>query len=145
MGIVDVMNARLVSVAPDVSVEEAIGKMLSQSVGSVVVCEGTHLRGIFTERDVLRLAGHGARMDELEVRQVMTTRVLTVSPDADILEAASLMREHRVRHLPVVVGDDVLGVLGMRDVLDALAERLFRTHDPGLAETVHELLARRQG
>lgn len=142
MPVVDVMNLRLVRVAPDDNVRDAIMRMLEADVGSVAVCDGTRLVGIFTERDVLRLAGDGARMDDLRVGDVMTTRLVTVSADDDILAAARLMGEKRIRHLPVLQGENVLGVLGIRDVLGALAETLWRTHDPVARETVHELLAR---
>lgn len=143
MPIVDVMSVRLVSVAPEATVEEAIQTMLDRGVGSVAVCEGPKLVGILTERDILRLAGHAARMDELEVRHVMRTRLVTVSPDSDILAVAQLMREHNVRHLPVVDGEHVLGMVGSRDILDALAERMWRAHDEAAHETVRELLRRR--
>lgn len=142
MPVVDVMNLRLVRVAPGDSVRDAIARMLEAEVGSVAVCDGSRLAGIFTERDVLRLAGEGARMDELRVGDVMTTRLVTISPDDDIVAAARVMRERRIRHLPVVQGENVLGVIGIRDVVAVLAERLWRVHDEEAHETVHELLAR---
>jgi CBS domain-containing protein len=142
MPVVDVMNLRLVRVGPDESVRDAIRQMLEAEVGSVAVCDGTRLVGIFTERDVLRLAGDGAQMDELRVGDVMTTRLVTVSPDDDILAVARVMGERKIRHLPVVQGEHVLGIVGIRDVVAVLAERLWRTHDEEAHETVHELLGR---
>jgi CBS domain-containing protein len=142
MPVVDVMNLRLVRVGPDESVRDAIRQMLEAEVGSVAVCDGTRLVGIFTERDVLRLAGDGARMDDLRVGDVMTTRLVTVSPDDDILAVARVMGERKIRHLPVVQGDQVLGIVGIRDVVAVLAERLWRTHDEEAHETVRELLGR---
>jgi CBS domain-containing protein len=143
MPVVDVMNLRLVRVGPDDSVRDAIRQMLEAEVGSVAVCDGARLAGIFTERDVLRLAGEGTALDELKVRDVMTTRLVTVSPDDDILAVARVMGERKVRHLPVVQGDNVLGMIGIRDVVAVLAERLWRMHDEAAHETVRELLARR--
>jgi CBS domain-containing protein len=143
MAIVDLMGVQLVSVEPEASVEEAIGRMLEAGIGSVAVCDGPRLVGMLTERDVLRLAGSGARMDELEARQVMTTQLVTVEPADDVLDVARLMSEHRIRHVPVVHGENLLGIVAMRDVLDALAERLYLTHDEGVRETVHELLKRK--
>jgi CBS domain-containing protein len=139
--IVDVMNLRVVSVAPGDAVQEAITRMLAANVGAVAVCDGARLVGIFTERDVLRLAGEQAVLAETRVGDVMTTDVVTVSGDVDILAAARLMGERRIRHLPVVEGENLLGVVGIRDVLGALAERLWRSHDEAARETVHELLA----
>jgi CBS domain-containing protein len=142
VAIIDLMGVRLVSADPEESVETAIGRMLEAGVGSVAVTDGSRLVGILTERDVLRLAGCGARMEELQVRQVMTTRLATVGPGDDVLEVARLMTEHRIRHVPVVHGDDILGMVAMRDIVDALAERLFLTQDEGVRETVHDLLSR---
>jgi CBS domain-containing protein len=139
--IVDVMNLRVVSVAPGDAVQEAITRMLAANIGAVAVCDGARLVGIFTERDVLRLAGEQAVLAETRVGDVMTTDVVTVSGDVDILAAARLMGERRIRHLPVVEGENLLGVVGIRDVLGALAERLWRSHDEAARETVHELLA----
>ncbi len=143
MPIVDVMNLRLVSVAPGDTVREAIARMLAENVGSVAVCDGSRLVGIFTERDVLELAGEGASPDDVPVRDVMTTDLVTVSADDDIVSAARLMGERRIRHLPVVEGENLLGVVGIRDVLGALTEILWHTHDEQAHETVRGLLSRR--
>jgi CBS domain-containing protein len=140
--IADVMSLRVVSVRPDETVQLAIARMLEENVGSVAICEGNRLVGIFTERDVLRLAGDGGRLAELRVRDVMTTAVVTVSPDDDVVAAAHLMGERRVRHLPVVQDGNVLGVLGIREVMRTLVERLWRDHDPDARETARELLRR---
>jgi CBS domain-containing protein len=141
--IVDVMSLRVVSVGPADTVQEAISCMLAANVGAVAVCDGTRLVGIFTERDVLRLAGARAVFAETRVGDVMTTELVTVSGNEDITDAARLMGARRIRHLPVVEGENLLGVVGIRDVLGALAERLWRTQDEQARETVRELLARR--
>jgi CBS domain-containing protein len=141
--IADVMSLRVVSVRPDETVQLAIARMLEENVGSVAVCEGNQLVGIFTERDVLRLAGDGGRLAELRLRDVMTTAVVTVSPDDDVVAAAHLMGERRIRHLPVVQDGNVLGVLGIREVMRTLVERLWRDHDSDARETARELLRRR--
>ena len=142
--IVDVMSARLVQVEPSATVREAARRMTEQGVGSVAVCEGARLVGIFTERDLLRLSAAGADLDSTSVGDEMTRALVTVSADADIVAAARLMGERGIRHLPVVEGENLLGVVGIRDVLGALAERLWRSRDEDARETVHELLARRR-
>ena len=143
VSIVDVMRSRLVAVAPDATGRAAIRRMAEADVGSVVVCDASRLVGIFTERDVLRLAGEGVDLDATRVADVMTRDVATVTPDTGLLAAARLMGERRIRHLPVVEGENVLGVVGIRDILGALTERLWRTRDEDARETVHELLSRR--
>ena len=143
MAIVDVMSTRLVQAAPDDSVRAASRTMVASGVGSVAVCAGARLVGILTERDVLRLAGDGVDLDRVSVAEAMTREVVTISPDADILAAARLMEERQIRHLPVVEGENVLGIAGIRDVLAALAEALWRTHDEAVHETARSLLSNR--
>lgn len=140
--IVDVMSTRLVQVEPGATVRAAVRRMAEAGVGSVVVCEHARLAGIFTERDVLRLVAETADLDGTRIADVMTREVVVVSPDADILAAARLMGEHRIRHLPVAEGENVLGLVGIRDILRALAEHLWRTRDEDARETVHALLSR---
>src|SRR5918911_3764950 len=113
MAVADVMAFRVVKVAPDDPVRLAIARMLEENVGSVAVCDGERLVGIFTERDVLRLAGEGPDFDEVRVGDVMTTRLVTLSPSDDVLDAARLMGERRIRHLPVLEGENLLGMVGI--------------------------------
>jgi CBS domain-containing protein len=143
VAITDVMTTRVVQAAPGKSVREAARSMDEAGIGSVAVCEGSRLVGILTERDVLHLVAEGEDLDRVLVGEAMTTPVLTASPDADILAVARLMGERRVRHLPVVEGENLLGMIGIRDVLGALAEALWRTHDDAVHETARDLLAQR--
>jgi CBS domain-containing protein len=123
-------------------VQLAIARMLEENVGSVAVCEGNHLVGIFTERDVLRLAGENSELQALKIGDVMTRRVLTVSPDDDILAAGALMADRRIRHLPVVQDGQVMGIVGLRDVTRSLLELVWRDHDGAARETARQLLKR---
>ena len=140
--IADVMSLRVLTVTPDETVQLAIARMLEENVGSVAVCEGNSLVGIFTERDVMRLAGENIELQELRVGDVMTRRVLTVSPDDDILAAGALMAERRIRHLPVVQDGMVMGIVGLRDVTRSLLELVWREHDVAARETARRLLRR---
>jgi CBS domain-containing protein len=139
----DVMRLRVVSVRPDETVQIAVARMLEENVGSIAVCEEGRLVGIFTERDVLRLAGEGSGFPDLRLDTVMTRNVATVSPDVDIVEAAQLMAERQIRHLPVLQDGNLLGIVGIRDVLSTLLERLWRSRDEDARETARELLKRR--
>jgi CBS domain-containing protein len=138
----DVMTLRLVSVRPDETVHVAIARMLEENVGSVAVCEGSRIVGIFTERDVLRLVGQEGGIGDARVGDVMTRTVVTVSPDDEILDAAALMGDRRIRHLPVVQDGNICGIVGIRDILSTLVERLWREHDPDARERARELLRR---
>ena len=143
MSIADVMSTRVVQAEPHESVRDAVRRMCEAGIGSVAVCEGSRLVGILTERDVLRMAARGDDLDRVLVGDAMTGHVLTAPPDADILAVARLMGERGVRHLPVVEGVNLLGMIGIRDVLGALAEALWRTQDDAVHETARELLAQR--
>jgi CBS domain-containing protein len=142
MAIIDVANLQPVTAAPEETVQAAIERMVEANVGSVAVCDGTRLAGIFTERDVLRLAATGVEFGRLRLSEAMTTRLVTVSPDDDIVAVAHLMGERQIRHVPVLEGDNLVGVVGIRDILGVLAELIWRTRDTEAHDTVRELLAR---
>jgi len=142
VAVIDVASLRLVTVQPEDTVQTAIARMVDEDVGSVAVCEGARLVGIFTERDVLRLASRGVQFGDVSVREVMTTQLVTVHPDDGIVAVAHLMGERRIRHVPVLEGENLVGIVGIRDVLGVLAERLWAARDEEARETVRELLAR---
>jgi CBS domain-containing protein len=141
MGVGDAMSVRVVTVAPKASVQEAIARMLEEGIGSVAVCDGPRLVGIFTERDVLRCAGEGSLFGEVAVEDVMTRRPITVAPDDDIIGAAQLMAAKRIRHLPVCEGEFLIGMIGIRDVLRRLVEEAAEQHE-GARDTARALLTR---
>ena len=99
MAIGDVMRTRVVTVEPGDSARLAVLRMLEESVGSVAVCDGGRLVGIFNERDVLALAGDGTDLDAVNVGDVMTRDPVTVDADVQILDAARLMGERRIRSM----------------------------------------------
>jgi CBS domain-containing protein len=140
MPVADVMSIRTITVAPHETARLAILRMLEENVGAVAVCEGPRLVGIFTERDVLRLVGEGTDLDAVRIEDVMTRTVVSISPDDGIIAAAELMGERKIRHVPVVQGGNLLGMVGIRDVLGTLVEQLWRTHDETAHETARELL-----
>ncbi len=139
----DAMSSRLVSVGPDERVQTAVARMLEDEVGAVAVIEQGRIVGIFTERDVLRLAGGGEAFLSLRIGDVMTTELAVVDTEDDLISAARLMQQRRIRHLPVVQGEHVLGILGIREVLRTLVERLWSDHDPEARATARDLLSRR--
>jgi CBS domain-containing protein len=139
MAIGDVMRTRVVTVSTDDSVRLSVLRMLEEGVGSVAVCEGGTLVGIFTERDVLGLVGENTDLDDVRVGDVMTREPVTVQADVGVLDAAQLMGERRIRHLPVVQGEHLLGMVGIRDVLGSLVERLWQTRDSAAHDTARSL------
>jgi len=139
MAIADVMRTRVVAVETRDSARLAVLRMLEEGVGSVGVCEDGKLVGIFTERDVLTLAGDGTDLDSVKVGDVMTRDPFTVGADISVVDAARLMGEKKIRHLPVVEGDHLLGMVGIRDVLGSLVERLWQAHDEDAHDTARSL------
>ena len=139
MAIGDVMRTRVVTVNTDDSARLAVLRMLEEGVGSVAVCDSGRLVGIFTERDVLGLAGEGTDLDAVRIGDVMTREPLTVDVGVPVLDAARLMGERKIRHLPVVEGDHLLGMVGIRDVLGSLVERLWQSKDPAAHDTARSL------
>ena len=139
MAIGDVMRTRVVTVSSGDSARLAVLRMLEEGVGSVAVCEDGRLVGIFTERDVLRLAGQGTDLDAVRIGDVMTRDPLTVDVGVAVLDAARLMGERKIRHLPVVEGDHLLGIVGIRDVLGSLVERLWQSRDAAAHDTARSL------
>jgi CBS domain-containing protein len=141
MAVGDAMSVKVVTVKPKSSVQEAITRMLEEGIGSVAVCDGPRLVGIFTERDVLRCAGEGSLFGEVAVEDVMTRRPVTVSPGDDLVGAAQLMADKRIRHLPVCEGEFIVGMIGIRDVLRRLVEEAAEQRD-GARDTARALLRR---
>jgi len=114
-------TTRLLSISPDASVFEALQLMAAKDVGALVVLEGERLAGIFSERDYARkvvLVGKFSK--ETAVREIMTAKVLCVRPDQTVDQCMALMTEHRIRHLPVLDGSRVIGVISIGDVVKEL-------------------------
>lgn len=109
------------SVRSDNTVYEALEVMAEKNIGAVLVMDGQKLAGIFSERDYARkviLEGRSSR--ETPVREVMTERVFAVRPDQSVEGCMALMTEKRIRHLPVMRDDSVVGVISIGDVVKAV-------------------------
>jgi CBS domain-containing protein len=115
--LLDRKGRNVYSVAPTVTVAEAVAEMNLHRVGSVLILEGTRLVGIFTERDVLRrIVGPGLDPRQVTVDKVMTANVMTVPPDATIEETMALFTEKRFRHLPVIDNAQLIGTISIGDI-----------------------------
>ncbi|GIU92008.1 MAG: hypothetical protein KatS3mg011_0914 [Acidimicrobiia bacterium] len=105
---------------PDLTLEEAARVMIDEHIGSIGVVDGGKLVGILTDRDLVRAAAAGADPTSAKVREWMTPDPDRLSPDADVEEAAEWLLATGYRHLPVVDGDRLLGILSIKDLLWAL-------------------------
>ena len=112
----EVMKTKLHIVDPTATVGEAVSLMAQQRIGSTLVMEGDRLIGIFTERDTVRALSQSHDAARHEISSWMTRNPMTVAPDADADEALQTMLAHGFRHLPVVEGGKVVGMVSMRDL-----------------------------
>jgi CBS domain-containing protein len=113
------------SVGPLATVIEAVNAMNDHHVGSVLVCEGGYPVGVFSERDVLvRVVAAHRDPHQTLVRDVMTTRLYTASPDDTLLEVMRLMTDRRCRHVPVMEGETLIGLVSIGDLTKATHHNL---------------------
>ena len=117
--VLELKGRQVWSVAPTAVVFEAIRAMSHRGVGALLVMSEGKLYGIVSERDYARkviLRDRSSRMTQ--VREIMTTPVLTVTPNDTVGECMRLMTEHRIRHLPVLSGDCVVGIVSIGDLVN---------------------------
>jgi CBS domain-containing protein len=112
-------TSALWSVAPQATVFDAIKLMAEKNIGALPVMSGGTLVGIFTERDYTRkIALHGKSSKETHVWEILSNRLVTVAPDDSVEECMRLMTEHRIRHLPVLQRDEVVGIISIGDLVN---------------------------
>jgi CBS domain-containing protein len=112
----EVMKTTLYSVSPTTTLGEAVSLMAQHGIGSTLVMEGSHLVGIFTERDTVRAISQSHDAPRHEISSWMTGDPMTVDPDEDVDDALKTMLANGFRHLPVVDEGRVVGMVSMRDL-----------------------------
>lgn len=119
--LVQAKGSQVWSVEPDESVFRALERMAEKNVGALMVVDGDDLVGMFSERDYARkviLRGRASR--DTAVREIMSERVVTVSPEKTVADCMVLMTENRIRHLPVVEDGRTVGLVSIGDVVKAI-------------------------
>jgi CBS domain-containing protein len=115
----------IVSVAPGTSVRDVVKLLAEKRIGAVPVIGGGKVQGIFSERDVIyHLAGQGPSVLDRPVEEVMTSPAVTTDRDTPILSALALMTRRRIRHLPVVEGEAVVGFVSIGDLVKLRIDRI---------------------
>jgi len=120
----EIMTEAAVTDRADDTLAEAARKMWEQQTGSLLVMDGDELLGIITERDVLKAVATGRPLEGTRVSDAMTKDVVTVPPAMTLREAAAVMADKWIRHLPVVEQGRVVGILSQRDLAGVLAGAL---------------------
>jgi CBS domain-containing protein len=117
-GILNQKNREIFSIAPDATVFEAIRMLDEKNIGALLVMKGEKLVGLFSERDYTRkISLHGKRSRETAVSEVMSTDLKVVTPREAVDNCLRLMTDKRVRHLPVVDEDKVVGIISIGDLV----------------------------
>lgn len=115
----------VVTISGDASISEAVAVLAERRIGALPVVDGETVRGIFSERDVIYgLAREGAAIMTKRVADVMITPAITVTPGAGAMESLSLMTMRRIRHLPVVEGDQLIGFVSIGDIVKYRIDRI---------------------
>lgn len=116
------------SIAPDAPVLEAIRLMAEHGIGALLVMAGDRLEGIVSERDYARnVILRGRSSSDTRVREIMATDLITVDPSMTAQQCMQIMTERRVRHLPVLEGARVVGILSIGDLVKAVLEEQAQT------------------
>jgi CBS domain-containing protein len=112
-------HSQVWSVSPSATVFDAIKLMAAKNIGALPVMSDGILVGIFTERDYTRkVVLHGKNSRETQVWEIISNQIISVSPDESVEECMRLMTEHRIRHLPVVENEKVVGIISIGDLVN---------------------------
>ena len=116
----------VVILPPKASVTQASALMMTERVGAILVCEGGRILGILSERDLaVAIAARGPELFSLRIGELMSVDAPTATPGDAVIDVMRLMTEQRARHIPVVEGESVVGVVSIGDVLKSrLAEKI---------------------
>lgn len=141
MQVRDIMHADVTTTSPDGTFAEVASLLHQHTISSVVVMEGDRLAGIVTERDLVNLVADGGDPQTTKVADRMTTNLDTVGSRTDIAEAAEHMARLRIRHLPVVDDDRLVGIISIRDLTNWAVEELTGGHELPDLERSHTALS----
>src|SRR6266542_2454649 len=112
-------GAAVWSVSPDATVFDAITMMADKNIGALLVIQGGKLVGIISERDYTRkVALKGRASKQTAVKEILSGKLITTTPAHTIEDCMRLMTEHRIRHLPVLDGDSILGIISIGDLVN---------------------------
>ena len=134
MKISEIMTKAAVTDSAEDTLTEACDKMRHSQTSSILIMDGERMIGIVTERDVVKAVAQGLDPKETRVKDLMTSDIVTIGPMTTLKEAAEIMATKWIRHLPIMEGSKVVGMISQRDLTGVLARAL---HEP---EHLHQLI-----
>jgi CBS domain-containing protein len=136
-----IVDRPVITIGPEETVAVAVQKLIQYDRGSISVCnEKGDLLGIVTERDIARKCFvHNAPQANIKIKDVMTKEVAIGSPEDDLDDVIGVMKQKRIRHVPILEGRQVVGIVSIRDILTLqLSEKLTEIHYAGLLSRRHQ-------
>ena len=117
----DIMKKDVATIDAEALISDAAKIMSSRLIGSLVVVKNNNVVGILTERDILLQVTEGKPLSNVKVKDIMSSPVITISPETDIEEAANVMIKNIIRRLPVMEGQKLVGIITSEDIIGILA------------------------
>ena len=123
-------GTRVFTTSPEVSLAELVRQMVEHNIGAMLVCQrdltlGERLVGIVSERDLLRCSAAGNYdLTQLKVADIMTTKLITAKPTDSVTDLMGVMTTHRIRHVPIMSGERLVGMVSIGDLLKAQHDNL---------------------
>lgn len=115
--ILEEKGRRVLEIDAEASVLDAVKSMVENNVGALLVTDAGQVTGIVTERDYLRRVTLEGRTEAAPVREIMSSPLIVVTPETSVDECMAVMTDRRIRHVPVVEGDDVVGMVSIGDLV----------------------------
>jgi len=119
MDVINIMNRKIHSVRPESTIQEASNLMTKENIGAVIVIKDDVIRGILTEKDILRAIQESIPLNS-SVKKIMHEEIILIDPYTSVEKAAKIMVEKDIRRLPVISNEACIGIITMKDVLKAL-------------------------
>lgn len=124
MQLKQIMQKKVVTLNPDASIREAAKKMKDYRIGYLLVTNGESVKGCITDRDIVLWLAGGKDPDSTAIKSIMQTSVVTAEPGLDVFDASKLMARKKIRRLPVVEGNRLLGLVSVSDLASVIEEEV---------------------
>jgi len=118
------MQKKVVTLNPDASIRDAAKKMKDYRIGYLLVTNGESIKGCLTDRDIVLWLASGKDPDATRINSIMQTSVVTAQPDLDVFDASKLMARKKIRRLPVVEGNKLIGLVSVSDLASVIEEEV---------------------